>query len=89
MMEKAKAYGEYNQTAMYQMILDILPELTRNVAEPLSRIDKITLIGGTDGKLGTSQITGQIAEVLANVPEVVKTLTRRRPRAVPPGKTRR
>jgi flotillin len=75
MMEKAKAYGEYNQTAMYQMILDILPELTKNVAEPLSRIDKITLIGGTDGKLGTSQITGQIAEVLANVPEVVKTLT--------------
>ena len=75
MIEKAKAYEQYNQAAMYQMVLDVLPELTKNVAEPLSRIDKITLIGGTDGKLGTSQLTGQIADVLANVPEVVKSLT--------------
>jgi flotillin len=75
MTDKAKAYGEYNQTAMYQMILDILPELTKNIAEPLSRIDKITMISGADGKLGTSQITGQVADILANVPEVVKSLT--------------
>ena len=75
MKEKAKAYEQYNQAAMYQMIVDILPELTKNIAEPLSRIDKITLIGGTDGKLGTSQITGQVADVLSQVPEVVKSLT--------------
>lgn len=75
MKEKAKAFEQYNQAAMYQMIVDILPELTKNVAEPLSRIDKITLIGGTDGKIGTSQITGQVADVLSQVPEVVKSLT--------------
>ncbi|MBN1449034.1 MAG: flotillin [Bacteroidetes bacterium] len=75
MIEKAKAYEQYNQAAMYQMVLDVLPELTKNIAEPLSRIDKITILGGTDGKLGTSQLTGQIADVLANVPEVVKSLT--------------
>ncbi len=75
MEEKAKAYDKYNQAAMYQMIVDILPELTKNVAEPLSRIDKITLIGGTDGKLGTSQITGQVADIVSQVPEVVKSLT--------------
>jgi flotillin len=75
MLDKAKAYESYNQAAMYQMILDILPELTKNIAEPLSRIDKITLIGGTDGKLGTSQLTGQITDVLSQVPEVVKSLT--------------
>jgi flotillin len=75
MIDKARAYEQYNQAAMYQMIVDILPELTKNVAEPLSRIDKITLIGGTDGKLGTHQITGQVADVLSQVPEVVKSLT--------------
>ena len=75
MKEKAGAYAQYNQAAMYQMIVDILPELTKNIAEPLSRIDKITLIGGADGKLGTSQITGQVADVLSQVPEVVKSLT--------------
>jgi flotillin len=49
--------------------------LTKNVAEPLSRIDKITLVGGADGKLGTTQITGQVAAVLSQLPDVVKSLT--------------
>ncbi len=75
MTDKAKAYDQYNQAAMYQMIVDILPELTKNVAEPLSRIDKITIIGGNEGQLGTSRITGQVADVISQVPEVVKSLT--------------
>jgi flotillin len=75
MTEKAKAYDQYNQAAMYQMIVDILPELTKNIAEPLSRIDKITIVGGADGSLGTDKITGQITNVLAQAPEVVKSLT--------------
>jgi flotillin len=75
MAEKAKAFEQYNQAAMYQMIVDILPELTKHIAEPLSRIDKITIVGGADGKLGTSQITGQVADVLSQLPEIVKTLT--------------
>jgi flotillin len=75
MIEKAKAYDQYNKAAIYQMILDVLPELTKNVAEPLSRIDKITILSGADGKLGTSQLTGQISDVIASVPEIIKTLT--------------
>jgi flotillin len=75
MKEKAQAYDQYNQAAMYQMIVDVLPELTKNISEPLSRIDKITLVGGSDGKLGTTQITGQVADVLSQLPDVVKSLT--------------
>jgi flotillin len=75
MKEKAAAYAQYNEAAMYQMIVDILPALTKNVAEPLSRIDKITLIGGADGKLGTTQITGQVAQVLAQLPDIIQSLT--------------
>ncbi len=75
MKEKAKAFEHYNEAAKYQMIVDILPELTKNIAEPLSRIDKITLIGGMDGSLGTDKITGQITNVLAQAPEVIKSLT--------------
>jgi flotillin len=75
MRERAKAYEQYNQAAMYQMVLDILPELAKHIAEPLSRIDKITLIGSGDGKLGTTQITGQVTDIIAQLPEVVKSLT--------------
>jgi flotillin len=71
---RAKAYEKYNQAAIYEMILDKLPELAKNVAEPLSKIEKIVMIE-SDGKLGTSKITGQVAEVLAQLPEVVQSLT--------------
>ena len=75
MREKAKAYADYNQAAMYQMVVDILPELTKNIAEPLSRIDKITLVGGSNGELGTDQLTGQIAKIASQAPDVIKSLT--------------
>ncbi len=71
---KAKSYSQYNQAAMYQMIIDILPELAKSVSEPLSRIDKIVMFS-SDGSLDTSKLTGQVAQTLAQVPEVVKALT--------------
>lgn len=71
---KAKSYELYNHAAMYQMIIDKLPELAKSVSEPLSRIDKIVMLSG-DGNLDTSKITGQVAHTLAQLPEVIKSLT--------------
>ncbi len=75
LLEKAKAFEHFNEAAMYKMVLDILPDLAKNVAEPLSRIEKITLVGGADGSTGASKITGQVSEILAQLPEVIKSLT--------------
>jgi len=72
--QKAESYRQYNEAAMYQMILEKMPELARAVAEPLSKIDRITMIE-QDGKLGTSKITGEITKILAQLPEVVESLT--------------
>ncbi len=74
MLEKAKAWEKFNQAAILEMYLDSLPELAKAVAEPLSKVDKIILVGGDKGT-GASKITGQVAEVLAQMPEVVKSLT--------------
>jgi len=71
---RAKAYEKYNQAALYERTLDKLPELAKNIAEPLSKLDKIVMIE-SDGKLGTSKITGQVTEILAQLPEVVQALT--------------
>jgi len=74
MLKKAQAWERYNQAAILDTYFDILPELAKAVSEPLSKVDKIVLIGGDKG-LGTSKITSQVAEVLAQLPEVVKSLT--------------
>jgi len=71
---KAEAHGKFNEAALYELILEKMPEIAKAVSEPLSKVDKIVMIEN-DGKLGTSKITGQVAEVLSQLPEVVESLT--------------
>jgi len=73
MAAKAAAFKTYNEAAIYQMFVDKLPELARAVAEPLSKVDKIVMVG--DGASGVSKLTGQVAEVLAQLPTVVESLS--------------
>jgi len=74
-LKKAQAWEKYNQAAVLEMYLKALPDLARAVSEPLSKVDKILVIGGGDKSLGTTKITAQVAEVLAQMPDVVKSLT--------------
>ena len=74
MTKKAQAWEKYNQAAVLEMYLKILPELARAVSEPLAKVDKIVIVSG-DKELGTTKITAQVAQVLAQMPEVVKSLT--------------
>jgi len=74
MLKKAQAWDRYNQAAILENYLNILPDLAKAVAEPLSKVDKIVLVGGEKGT-GSTKITAQVAEVLAQMPDVVKSLT--------------
>ena len=74
MMKKAQAWERYTQAAVLDTYIKSLPELARAISEPLSKVDKIVIVSG-DKDLGTTKITGQVAQVLAQLPEVVKSLT--------------
>ncbi|MDH4257287.1 MAG: flotillin, partial [Candidatus Aminicenantes bacterium] len=74
MLKKAQAWERYNDAALFESYMKILPELAKSVSEPLSKVDKIVIVSGDKG-LGTSKLTSQVAEVLAQMPEVVKSLT--------------
>jgi len=74
MLKKAQSWEKYNQAAILELYLQNLPELARAVAEPLSKIDKIVLVGGDKGT-GATKITSQVADVLAQMPDVVESLT--------------
>lgn len=74
MRAKAAAWREYNEAALTQMVVDILPELAKALAEPLSRTERIILIGDGHGA-GISRFTGDMAQALAQLPVVIETLT--------------
>jgi len=74
MMKKAQAWEKYTQAAVLDTYIKSLPELAKAVSEPLAKVDKIVVVGG-DKELGTTKVTAQVAQVLAQLPEVVKSLT--------------
>ncbi|MEE9555192.1 MAG: SPFH domain-containing protein [candidate division Zixibacteria bacterium] len=74
MKRKAESYANYNQAAITQMLVSIMPELARAVSEPLSKVDKIVVVDGGNGG-GVSRLTKQVADVLAQLPTIVESLS--------------
>ena len=75
---RAGAFREYNQAAVLDKLLTGMPEIARAIAQPLSQVDKITIVstGPNDGKgAGANQLTADIARMIAQVPELFETLT--------------
>jgi flotillin len=73
---KAKAYSGYNQAAVLDKLLTGLPEVVRAIAEPLGRVDKITVISAGDGTgTGASRVTADVAAMVAQVPALVESLS--------------
>lgn len=72
--EKAEAYKQYNEAAMVQMIVDKLPEIAKNIAEPLAKTEKMVIIDNGGGN-GAARVTQNITKMMTEVPEVVESLT--------------
>jgi flotillin len=79
MKVKAAAFHEYNQAAVLDKLLTGLPEIVRAIAEPLSKVDKVTIVstGASNGNngLGASRLTGDIVNMVAQVPALFELLS--------------
>jgi flotillin len=75
MRKKAEAWEKYGEAAIVQTIAELLPTLAKNVAEPLSRIDKMVVVNSGSGGGGASKITKDVTDIIAQLPPVVEGLT--------------
>lgn len=76
MQLKAEAWRQYGEAAIVQTIVEVLPQLAKNIAEPLSKVDKIVVVNSGGGRAaGASKITADVADIVAQLPPVVEGLT--------------
>ncbi|GCE06264.1 SPFH domain-containing protein [Dictyobacter aurantiacus] len=79
MKVKAAAFHEYNQAAVLDKLLTGMPEIVRAIAEPLGKVDKVTIVStGSDGNhngVGASRLTGDIMNMVAQVPALFELLS--------------
>ncbi|MGI5836021.1 MAG: flotillin family protein [Chloroflexota bacterium] len=74
MAMKAAAFHQYNQAAILDKLLTGFPEVVRAMAEPLAKVDKITIVSTGDGAMGADKITTDMAKMVAQVPALFETL---------------
>ena len=76
MQLKAEAWKQYGEAAVVQQVLETLPQVAEAVSKPLAQTDRIVMFGGGDGGgTGASGLTRDITRTVAQVPEVIESLT--------------
>lgn len=79
MQVKAAAFQEYNQAAVLDKLLSMMPEVMRAISEPLNKVDKITVVStGGDGQnatTGVNRLAGDMTSLVAQVPALLEALT--------------
>ncbi len=73
---KAAAYQEYNQAAIADKLITMMPEVVRALSAPLANVDKITIVStGNGDSSGMHQITGDLTKIAAQIPALFETLS--------------
>ncbi len=73
---KAEAFQEYNQAAVLDKLISGLPEVVRALSEPLSKVDKVTIVStGNGDAAGAYKLTGDITKIAAQIPALFEALS--------------
>ncbi|MEU3251464.1 SPFH domain-containing protein [Streptomyces sp. NPDC006997] len=71
MRKKADAFAQYGDAAVLQMLVEVLPQVVAKASEPLSAVEKMTVIS-TDG---ASQLSRTVADNVAQGVELLNATT--------------
>ena len=75
MAKKADAWKEYEKAALVDMMLKVLPQVASEIAAPLSKVNKITMVADANGEIGASRMTDEVLSVMTKVPAIVGSMT--------------
>jgi len=76
MRVKAESFKQYNEAAVIEMIMRVMPEIAGKISEPLSKTEKMVIINSGNGPGGgASKLTGDVTTIISQFPPVVEALT--------------
>ena len=76
MQAKADSFKNYNQAAIIEMIVRVLPEVAGKISEPLAKTEKIVIINSGNGPGGgASKLTGDVTQIISQLPPIIESLT--------------
>merc|ERR1712150_430784 len=75
MAKKADAWNEYGKAAIVDMMLQKLPEIASEIASPITRVNKITMVADANGEIGAARMTDEVLSIMTKIPEVINNMT--------------
>ncbi len=76
MDKKAEAYKKYNNAAIAQMMIEVLPQIVENVAKPISAIKDVKIYsGGSEGQNGIATLSGNVPVAIKQAFDVLQSAT--------------
>lgn len=70
----AEAFEKFGQAAVLDIVVKMLPELAGKIAEPISSIDKLTVVDTGHGE-GAARISNYVTSLMATAPEMLKSVS--------------
>ncbi|WP_436700714.1 flotillin family protein [Nocardioides sp. BYT-33-1] len=71
MDKRAEAFAHYNDAAVLQMLIEVLPQIAKEVAAPISAIDQLTVLSTDGAGALPKQVTDNVTQTL----QMLKTST--------------
>ncbi|GGM33671.1 membrane protein [Paraliobacillus quinghaiensis] len=72
----AEAMAKYGEAAILEMIVNMLPEFAGKIAEPVSSIDKVTVIDSGNGEGdGATRMSSYVTKLMSQLPETLKDVS--------------
>ena len=75
MDKKAEAYKKYNNAAVMQMMIEVLPQVVENVAKPISSIKDVSIYSGSGDGAGITAMSGGVPVAIKQAFDVLKSAT--------------
>jgi len=70
----AEAFQKFGEAAVLDIIVRMLPELAGKIAQPISSIDKLTVVDTGKGE-GAARVSNYVTELMATAPEMLKDVS--------------
>ncbi|WP_176707656.1 MULTISPECIES: flotillin family protein [Bacillales] len=70
----AEAFEKFGEAAILDIIVKMLPELAGKVAEPISNIDKLTVVDTGNGE-GAARLSNYVTSLMSTAPEMLKSVS--------------
>lgn len=69
----AEAFEKYGEAAVLDILAKMLPELAGRIAEPIGKIDKISVVDAGGGQ-GATRVAGYVTELMASSNEMLQNV---------------